>query len=386
MRSFAGSRVAALLVGAALLGPGCRAVPLTTQPFDRRGPDLPPQSTFRIEWQLKLVGPQLWEAFPREAAAPAVDPDTGRIIALTRDGFVRSVNPDGKVEWQFQTQGRFVAGAAVHEGIVYVPGGDGTLYALRARNGEQVWAYASGEELASVPVVAGDRVFVQSQANTLFAVDRGTGQWTWQHRRDPPNGFAVQGVAQPSVSEGVLYAGFSDGFLVALEPQTGAVRWERPLSPTGTEFLDVDTEPSADDRGRLFAASYKNGLYALDSQNGNVLWNVPANGTTSLLRRGDVLYTAGDREVLAWLTDNGRQLWRVPLDEKAGQKPVFAEGLLIVPVNDALAFIDPATGLRRLSWDPGQGVTAAPVARGGRLYVLSNLGYLYALRLTGRNG
>ncbi len=386
MRSFAGTRVAALLVGAALLGPGCRAVPLTTQPFDRRGPDLPPQDVFRIEWQTKLVGPQLWEAFPREAAAPAVDPDTGRIIALTRDGYVRSVNPDGKVEWAVQTRGRFVAGASVHDGVVYVPGGDGTLYALRARDGEQVWSYASGEELASVPVVAGDLVFVQSQANTLFAVNRQTGQWAWQHRRDPPSGFAVQGVAQPSVGGGVLYAGFSDGFLVALDPGTGAVRWERPLSPNGTEFLDVDTEPSVDERGRVFAASYRNGVYALDAESGNVLWNVPANGTTSMLRRGEVLYTTGDRDAFAYLADNGRQLWQVKLKDRAGQKPVFAEGLLVVPANDALMFIDPASGLGRLSWDPGQGVTAPPAFRGGRIYVLSNLGYLYALRLTGRGG
>ncbi len=362
---------------------GCRAVPLTTQPFDRRGPELPPQSVFRVDWRVELVGPQLWESFPREPAAPAVDADTGRIITLTRDGFVRSINPDGEVEWTFKTRGIFAAGASVHEGVVYVPGGDGFLYALRARNGEQLWAYDAGEELATVPLVASGRVFVVSQSNTLFAVNAEDGQWLWQHRRDLPTGFSLKGVARPTVSMGTLYAGFSDGALVALDPQSGQVRWERPLSPQGREFLDVDTDPTVDDAGRLYAASYREGLYALDPDSGNVYWTVAAQGLTSLVQRGDVLFAGGDQHVSAYLADNGRSLWRFIVKDQAAQTPVFVRGLLVVPVNAALVFVDPATGLQRLSWDPGQGVTAPVAAFNDRLYVLSNLGYLYALRLDG---
>jgi outer membrane protein assembly factor BamB len=379
-------RALAVALACGVLSTGCRAVPLTTQPFDRRGPELSPQAVFRVDWQVKLVGPQLWESLPREAAAPAVDPDTGRIIALTRDGFVRSLNPDGRIEWSFQTRGIFKAGALVHEGVVYVPGGDGHLYALRARNGEELWRYDAGEELATVPLVAGGRVYVASQGNTLFAVNRENGQWLWQHRRDLPSGFMVQGVARPTLSMGTLYAGFSDGYLVALDPETGQPRWEKPLSAPGNEFLDVDTQPQVDDAGRLYAASYKSGVFALDPDSGSVLWTVPWAGTTALVQRGDVLFTTGDRGVNAWLADNGRALWSLPMKDRAAQLPLFARGMLVVPANDALVFVDPATGLQRLAWDPGQGVSAAPVQAGQRLYVLSNLGFLYALRLTGSGG
>jgi outer membrane protein assembly factor BamB len=46
--------------------------------------------------------------------------------------------------------------------------------------------------------------------------------------------------------------------------------------------------------------------------------------------------------------------------------------------------VDPSTGRPRLEWDPGQGVSATPVYADQHLYVLSNNGYLYALRLERR--
>jgi outer membrane protein assembly factor BamB len=65
---------------------------------------------------------------------------------------------------------------------------------------------------------------------------------------------------------------------------------------------------------------------------------------------------------------------------------LFAHGMLMVPTSQSLLFVDPATGIARVSWNPGKGVTATPIVLENRLYVLSNLGYLYALRLSGRSG
>ena len=44
---------------------------------------------------------------------------------------------------------------------------------------------------------------------------------------------------------------------------------------------------------------------------------------------------------------------------------------------------DTSTGKVRYAWNPGKGVTATPALAGRRLYVLSNLGTLFALRLRG---
>jgi outer membrane protein assembly factor BamB len=327
-------------VGAAGLLSACSSVPLYGNPVSS---DLqqPPAQFFEVDWWTPLVEPASWEYAPREFAAPAVDPDSGRVITLTRDSFVRSVAPGGKVEWAFKTGNRFSAGARVHEGIVYVPGGDGFLYALDARKGEVKWKYEAGESLATAPVLAGSLVLVVSESDTLFAVDAGTGKWVWQYRRDPPSGFTIHGVSAPLVRDGTVYAGFSDGYLVALDAQTGTAKWEKSLAGGATEFLDVDTPPMMDEAGRLYAASYQGGLYALSAETGDVEWTSTVAGITSLLVRGEIVFAVGDGRVDAYLGETGRLVWSHSLGERAGREPVLARGLLFIPNQRALLFMDP---------------------------------------------
>ena len=307
---------------------------------------------------------------------------------------------DGHVEWEVLTHSRFYAGAVVVGGVAYVPGGDGVLYALRVLSGAKVWEYKAAEELATVPVVTNGKVLVGSQSETLFAVDVATGKWVWQYRRDAPSGFTIRGVSQPLVREGLVYMGFADGALVALGLDDGVARWERRLTHSGgQQFLDVDTTPVMDDAGQLYAASYKDGVYGLDAKTGDILWTSARPGITSLLLSGGVLIATGDGSASALETRQGRLLWTVDLSDKdpkgrgsnAGGAPVLVRGYLAVPTSSALAFVDPSTGRVRAAWNPGRGVTATPAKYsssrvGSRLYVLSNLGTVYALQLVGHGG
>ena len=378
-----------LVLGASLLVAlgACRSVPLASDPTVPGSVPAPPL-IFEMDWWVRLVTPPMWEYAPRETASPAIDADTGRVVVGTRDGMVRSLSPeDGKVEWEFKTQGGFNAGALLRQGIAYVPGGDGTLYALKAGSGELVWKYASGEELATTPVFSAGKLLVASQSDTLYAVDAATGKWAWQYRRDQPSGFTVRGASAPRVDAGVAYIGFSDGFVVALSVADGTVKWERALTTSGgNQFLDADATPVLDETGRLFVASYKDGVYALEATTGEVTWHTARPGVTSLVPHGDVLVTAGDGELGALLAADGRPLWSLDLSNRAARTPLLARGLLVVPTNGALTFIDPATGRARESWNPGKGVSATPARSAERMYVLSNLGAVYAMRLVGRGG
>lgn len=384
MKRHAWKRWVGAAAAAGLLG-ACSAVPLYGNPVssERRQP---PADFFQVDWWTPLVEPTAWEYFPREFASPAVDPESGRVIVLTRDGFVRGVAPGGKVEWSFKTGGRFTAGAMIHEGIAYVPAGDGFLYALDARTGALKWKYQAGEALGTTPVMAGGFVLVASESDTLYAVERETGRWGWQYRRDPPSGFTIQGVATPLVKNGTVYLGFSDGYLVALDAGNGTMKWEKALSTGATEFLDVDSTPVIDDAGRLYVTSYQGGLFALNAETGEVEWNYSVSGMTSLMARGEILFVTGEGRLDAYLSENGRLLWSLNLGERAGRAPVFARGMLLVPNQHSLLFVDPRTGQSRLAWNPGDGISAAPHVEGSTAYILSNNGYLYALHLRGGGG
>jgi outer membrane protein assembly factor BamB len=380
----------------------CRAIPLNedpTIPPAEANVSLP--AVYSVAWRTPLVKIGLLEYQPSETATPAVDPDTERVIVSTRDGHIHCLSPtDGHVEWSFNTYGRPYAGAAIEGGIAYVPGGDGVLYALRVATGEKVWEYQAAEELVTTPTITADRVLIASQSETVFAVERETGKWAWQYRRDAPSGFTIRGTAQPVVSDGQVYMGFADGALVALGLDDGVARWERKLTVSGgTQFLDVDTTVALDGRGHLYAASYKDGIYALDAKSGDIEWSTSRPGITSLLLRGSVLFATGDGSLSALETGKGRALWSVSLSDRtskglvnnAGRPMTHARGYVVVPTSTGLAFVEPTSGRVRAMWNPGRGVTATPTRfessrHGPRLFVLSNLGTLYALDLVSRGG
>jgi outer membrane protein assembly factor BamB len=386
-------------VAAVVMLCACRAIPLAQDPTGAPVDSMvSPPAIFEVDWWTPLVTPKLLEYQPAETAQPAVDGDTERIFVSTRDGTFRCIEPDkGLIAWEKQFGGRSFAGATVESGIVYVPAGDGTLHALRSVNGEELWAFKSNEELVTAPVVVGGKVLVSSQSDTLYAVNEQTGQWVWQYRRDTPSGFSIRGTSTPVVSleEKLVFQGFADGYMVALGLEDGVVRWEKKLSVSGgTQFLDIDSTPILDDAGHLFAASFKDGLYALNAKTGDIVWKKEKPGINALMRKDTMLVASGDGRLSAFDTERGTLLWSSDLSDKnnkgiganAGRSPIIARNLAIVPTSTALAFVDLRTGRVRSMWNPSKGMTATPtrsktVKYGDRIYVVSNGGAIYALRL-----
>lgn len=364
----------------ALLGAACSGhIPVRYDPFTPEPP--PPLAVYKINfWQALVEAPSM-EFIPRESSTPALDPLSGRVVVGTRDGILRSVTIDGRVRWQLVTPAPFSAGVLVQDGVVYSPGGDGILRALRADNGALIWSYDAGEELVTVPVIADGRVLVASQAATLYAVNAADGKWVWQYRRTPPAGFILRGASTPVVRDGIVYLGFSDGHAAALVAKDGSQVWDRVLS-TGTQFIDVSSTPGFDAQGRLIVASYKDGLYALDPKTGDTVWQTNAPGLAYVLVKGAVIFAAGEDRVAAYSSEAGRALWSTPLPQKAGLQPTLAQGMLLVPTGQSLLFIDPVTGRILRRFDPGKGVSSTPAIYGSDALVMSNLGYVYGMHLT----
>ncbi|MFN0061758.1 MAG: PQQ-binding-like beta-propeller repeat protein [Myxococcaceae bacterium] len=367
--------VLALALGLA----GCRPYRLTGDPLSALTP-LPPAAPYQVEWWTPLVRSPFLEFFPYETAAPAFDKRRNQVIASTRDGKVTAVS-EGRVVWSVTVGGRSLAGPTVVGDMVYVPAPHGLLLALASSDGTEKWRYAAAAELVTPPTVTPTLVLVQTQTDVLIAVDRATGAWRWQYRREPPAGFSIRGAATPAVDKENAYAGFSDGFIVALRLSDGTVRWERGLSPKGTQFIDADASPVLDENGSLFVASYSEGVHALEASSGAIRWKHVATGVTQLLHRGGIVWASGDAQIMALETERGHPAWNLDLKEQAAGKPVLANRYLIVPAGQKLWFIDAAEGFKQMTWDPGRGVGASATWTGERLLVLSNLGVLYALHV-----
>lgn len=339
-------------------------------------PPAPAVRLYAVAWQKRLVEGDLLEWEPEEVGGPAVDPASGTLVVGTRDGEVRAFRPDGTELWGFRSGAGFAAPPLVRDGVVYAGSLGGVLHALDLGSGAERWRYDAGEEIGAAPLWVNGLVVVATFQDSVIAVDARDGAWKWHHRRDQREGFTIRGCSRPVLAKGLLLAGYSDGFVAALDPATGAAKWERKVAPAG-DYLDVDG--LAADGKAVYAAAYSGAIVALDPETGKTLWEQKAPGASRLLADGAQVYAVTTSSVLALSAASGRQRWKQDLGGVPAGSPARLGQRLAVPNTRGLALFDPGSGRLLRVFDPGTGVSAAPAVLGGRAYVLSNGGSLTAL-------
>ena len=107
--------------------------------------------------------------------------------------------------------------------------------------------------------------------NGLVARDGATGEVLWVHRSAGPS-FLRQNAtpATPAAVDGIVYMGFPDGRVTALDAATGTVIWSRAL-PGEPDFGGVHSSPAVSG-DTVYVGSNNGFFYALDRASGAVRW------------------------------------------------------------------------------------------------------------------
>jgi outer membrane protein assembly factor BamB len=133
----------------------------------------------------------------------------------------------GTTRWSYFYWSSWVESSArIRDGVLYVGSSDyQQVFAIRARDGQKVWAFGTGGSPWSTPWVEGDRVFIGAvgvahyfidHQGGFFAVDRRTGKALWRVPFPPPPGAEVWGVnSSPVVAGGLVLFGGLDGTFYA---------------------------------------------------------------------------------------------------------------------------------------------------------------------------
>lgn len=140
-----------------------------------------------------------------------------------------------------------------------MPNGPATLIVLDGQTGRRRWHVDARGRLAELAVSAGT-VYVTLPQLGVVAFDAATGKVRWQVL---PGG--AQGAwALPAA--GTVFVGYGnyEGYLRALDAQTGLTRWTfRPKDQISAELLVG---------GVIYIACYDHHLYALDAATGTLRW------------------------------------------------------------------------------------------------------------------
>ena len=333
-------------------------------------------------WRLELAEGPLYRLKPHELATPTYSASLDRVYVGTAGGeAVCAFAGNGQIAWR-QNVGGAVSSTGVVDGSRLLLGtDDGHLLALDAATGRELWRYTVQGAVQSAPVVTGDQVVFVDGTNSIYAVGREDGAWRWQYRRSAPEDFSLRGEARPVVHGHRVFAGFSDGHLVALDARDGAVLWTRDLAPEHEKFQDIDATPAVLD-GVLFAASAATGIYAMSPDDGTIRFTVPVAGVTRMATDAGGLVLSLDRGEVWRVSASGKIEWRTRVPGGAPSEAIrIGDTLSLSLTRGGLYFLRARDGRPLQHFLPGLGLAAAPGAGAdGSLYLLSNSGVLYAFR------
>ncbi len=236
---------------------------------------------FEKSWRKYVVRFGLQRDVTSLFGRPAISERSQSVVVGTTEGHVVCLDlRTGATKWTFAHIAPFETGALIvdvgtpstgHREVAILGSRDGHLYAFDLKTGEVAWQIGLDGDMRTPPRQAGREILVTTATNKVYVIDPGSGTIRWARGRPAPTGLTIHGHARALVYDGVVYATFSDGYVEAYALDDGRGMWSRPLSVRGGDFVDSDADPVMCN-GRLFVASYSDGIYALDPRDGTTFW------------------------------------------------------------------------------------------------------------------
>jgi outer membrane protein assembly factor BamB len=295
--------------------------------------------------------------------------------------------PTGNTVWKTDTGIKLSAGVGVGHGLVLAGGGKGELVALDLATGQTRWNVKLSSEVTGQLLAIGDIVIARTGDGRVHGLALADGSRKWLYTRTLP-ALSLRGSGGMVVRDGVLYAGFPGGKLVALNAANGAQLWEATvaLSRGATELervADVMGNPVLDER-QVCAVAYQGRVACFDRRNGSPLWARDTSSNSGLAMDDRNVYVTDDNDaVTAYDKNSGRAGWR---QDKLARRQVTAPlalGLWVV-VADGEGFVhvlsaDDGSFVARAQADSS--VRTAPVDIGPGFAVQTAKGTVAAFRL-----
>ncbi len=327
----------------------------------------------------------------------------GRVFTMDTAGDVRAFDEKtGKVAWQARISmpkkndnSAFGGGVSAGDGRVFATTGYGIVAAYDAASGTQLWQQKLGVPLRGAPTVAGNRIFLLTQDNQIFAIgaEKGDTQWTVAGTVEVAG---LLGAGAPAVALDTVVVGFSSGELNALRAENGRTVWSDALARTGRStalaaLSDIDASPVID-RGRVFAIGHGGRMAALEMATGQRAWERNFAGTSTPWAAGEFVFVVTlEGEVVCVTRSEGKVRWVLSLDRYGNPKkkanpiqwqgPVLAsDRLLVSGSNKQLVLISALDGKKLSTIKLKAPAYIAPIVANNTAFVLTDDGTLTAYR------
>ncbi len=238
------------------------------------------------------------------------------------------------------------------------------------RGAQTVWVVSTGDEVRGTATVVSGVVFVGSYDGYLYALDVESGRLVWRF----PTGRGV--VSRPAGVNGLVIFGSEDGAVYAVDQKTSTLRW-RYLTA-----LPVRSSPAV--AGGLVVIGSDDGFcYTLDQDTGQLVWRRHTRApirSSPLIRSNLIVVGSDDGGVYCWSLHEGQARWRRALGGPVLSSPAALGSSVVVGCLDGKIYrLDLESGEIEWSVPTGGPVVATPLVTGGLVVTGSADGSIYAV-------
>jgi outer membrane protein assembly factor BamB len=302
---------------------------------------------------------------PGQTDNPTPTENISTDIALYRGNALRTgvfdfpaIRSEPGIIWQTKVSSTWLMPPILADETLYTGSGDGVLYALDARSGQEIWSTDGFGQLENSGAVAGDLIVLGGYDQRVRALDRYSGEVLWSFNTVS----FVQ--ASPLIVEERVYVA-TDRALYALDLLSGELRWEAPtgnegaymgapayengiIYTTGGKYLLAVDSTSGEELWRIqrdepftalavanrmiYVGNFDGSFYAYDQQTGEEKWSFRAGGIfwAGPAVEQDTVYAGNDDMVYALNTQTGEERWRFQMAGQGVSDLTISDGVLYV--------------------------------------------------------
>ena len=307
-----------------------------------------------------------------------------RFIVAGTDGSVRALSAaDGRELWRGDAGAKLLAGVGSDGRFAAVVNRDNELVVLD--NGKVAWKKTLPTPVIAAPFVAGERVFALTLDRQVLAYDALDGRKIWELKRPgEPLTLAKAGVL--TAYKDTLIVG-QGARLAGIDPVKGQLRWEASVAtPRGTNEVErlADLVGPAVRQGELICArAFQSSVGCINAERGSSLWSRNVGGTNGIGADAQTV-VAGDASdrLSAWRLANGDLAWSADQFQhrKLSEPVLLNKQVLVGDYEGQVHLLDRETGKTR-SRLPTDGSSIVTVSLlGDTALFATKSGGLYAIK------
>ena len=306
------------LIGALVLLTSCSMLTELRQDFadkvfGREPPNPPaeldeikPSYIAKVDWTSNIGETEQYDY------TPALD-STAVYTANTAGEIIKSDINNGSQLWRINAGERISGGVGIGAGIVLIGTSKGNVHAYDTA-GKLLWKAKLSSEILSVPRYSDGLVIVRTGDNHIFGLNATDGARKWVYERITP-ALSLRSSVGIVVEEGVVYAGFAGGKLVAIRADNGKLLWEatvaQPKGVTEIERIADITSLPVVDGAFVYAVAYQGKIAAVDRTTGKLAWNRDISSYAGINAQDEKIFVSHTLGAVYSLDNSsGKTFWR----------------------------------------------------------------------------